>query len=130
MAVTTARLGDVAATLATLLDAIPGLRSYAHVPDTFRPPGVVIGLPTINYADSSGGFCSASHDFPLTLIVARTSDRDAQAELSRFLAEIVSALDLATPTDVTIRPQTATPTTASVGGLELPAYALRVLVNA
>jgi hypothetical protein len=130
MAVTTARLGDVAAILAGVLEVVPGLRTYAHVPDTFRPPGAVVGLPTIDYADSSAGFCSASHDFPVTLIVSRSNDREAQAELSRLLAEVVSALDVANVAGVTIRPQTATPTTASVGGQDLPAYSLRVLVHA
>lgn len=130
MALSDSTITDTAELLASALRGIAGLRVYPHVADTFRPPGVVIGLPVVDYTDPLAGFCGATYDHSVVLIVARNNDREAQRELSRWLGLIVPALrDTATP-GVSIEPQSARPGPHTVNGQELPGYTLRVLVRA
>lgn len=131
MSVTAVRLSDVAKALAAMLDDVDGLRVYPFVPDNFRPPGVLVAMPAINFQDTQSGFCRASWTFPLTLIVSRNSEREAQDALSRLLSDIVVALDARPPDGLfSVEPLDATPSSISVNGTDLPAYNLRVQVRA
>lgn len=131
MAISDTTATDTAALLASILEPIDGLRVYAYVADTFRPPGVVIGLPRIDYADQSGGFCAAVYDHSLAVIVSRNSDRDAQRALAEWVARIVIALRDSTLTGAAgLEVLTAEPGSHNVNGQELPGYTVRVLVRA
>lgn len=131
MAVTAVRLGDLSKSLATMLEAIEGLRVYSFVPDNFRPPGVIVALPAIDFRDNQSGFCRATWTFPLSLIVPRNSEREAQDALSRLLSDIVVALDADPPDGIfSVEPMDALTTSISVNGQDLPAYNLRVAVRA
>lgn len=131
MAVSDATITDTADLLAGILASIDGLRVYPYVADTFRPPGVVIGLPTIDYVDPLSGFCTATYDHPLTVLVARNNDREAQRDLARWVTQIVTTLrDSSTPGARSIEPQEARPGSHTVNGQELPGYTVRVLVRA
>lgn len=131
MAVTTAPAVDVARSLEAILAGVEGCRSYWYVADKFRPPGVIVGQPDIDYVDASAGFCFARWEFPLTVIVSRNSDREAQEALSDLVNRIALALDAATPADLfSIEPLDARPVVASVAGQDLPAYTVRVAVRA
>lgn len=130
MAIGTATITDSAEILATVLDPIEGLRVYAYVADTFRPPGVVVGLPEVDYADPASGFCGATYDHALTVVVSRNQDREAQRELSRWVAAIASALrDADTPAGSAIELRSASPGPINVNGQEMPGYTMRVLVR-
>lgn len=124
----------VAEELKGLLDGVDGLRTYWYVSDTVRPVSgggaVVIGQPTIDYQDGASGFCSAAWVFPLTLLVARSNDREAQTLMSRFLMEIAHALSVDVPGIFSLDLIDASPITVTLSGQELPAYQIRAQVRA
>lgn len=133
MAVTTATTTDVAAVLGGILDdaLATDCRVYYYVADKFRPPGVVIGLPDIDYTDSGSGFCFARWEFPLTIVLSRSNDKDAQEALASLTSRVAVALNDAEPAEVfSIEPLDARPATATVAGQDLPAYTMRVAVRA
>lgn len=132
MTATDVRFGDLAKTISSMLtSAIDELRVYPYVADTFRPPGAVIALPAVDYRDNASGFCRASWTFPVSLIVARNNEREAQQALSQLLGDAVAALDAPVPDGIfSVEPMDAVPASISVNGQELPAYNLRVLVRA
>lgn len=131
MVVTTAQTADVAQALVDAIEAVPGLRATWYVSDASRPPVAVIAQPDIDYTEGSAGFCTAAWTFPVTIVVTRNNDRDAQRDLSRYVHDVALALDAAEPDGVfSIEPLDASPTTVTLSGQELPAYELRVLVRA
>lgn len=131
MAVTTTQTTDVAQALGTALGAVTGLRTTWYVSDASRPPVAVIGQPDIDYTDQTAAFCNALWTFPVTIVVARNNDRDAQSDLSRYVNEVAIALRDANPDGVfSIEPLDARPTTVTISGQELPAYEMRVAVRA
>lgn len=132
MATTTVQTVDLAQLIAdTLTTNIDGLRVHWYVADIVRPPAVVVGQPSVDYLDTLSGFCSATWTFPLTLVVARTNDREAQVALSSYLQQVTSALAAAEAPGVhTVEPVRADRTTATVSGQELPGYAITVRVRA
>lgn len=131
MGVGTGTMTDTAALLESILKDIDGLRVYPYVADTFRPPGVVIGLPEIDWNDPTSGFCAATYDHPLVLVVSRNSDRDAQAALAKWVAEIAAAINAAaTPTGSSVELLDAAPRSHNVNGQDMPGYTIRVRVRA
>lgn len=133
MAVTAAQTVDVAQVLAAALAAVENLRVEWYAADKARPPAAVIGQPSIDWQDPDSGFCWASWEFPVLLVTARASDREAQVDLSRLVRDVAVALN-EYPTAGTgvswIACLDARPTTATVSGQELPAYIVRVQVRA
>ena len=122
---------DVAKVLANILGGIPKVRVHSYVADTTRVPAIVIGLPDVSWVDEDAGPCWATWTYPLTLVVARSNDRDAQADLSRLLDDTATALAKADPDELTtVEPLNATPATVTVAGQELPGYTLTVRVRA
>lgn len=132
MSATTAQTTDVAAALQGLLETVPKLRVYPFVADTTRPPAAVIGQPTIDFEDQSGGFCRAVWLFPVILITARSNERTAQAEMSKLLLDVVTALGGDAPDGVlSVEPTSARPLSGvAVSGQELPAYELSIRIRA
>jgi hypothetical protein len=132
MSATTAQTTDVATVLHDLIKTVPGIRAYAYVADTVRPPAVVIGQPSIDFTDESAGFCRATWTFPLTLITTRSNERAAQAEMSTLLLDVVTALGGDVPDFVlSVEPLAARPLPGvAVNGQELPAYELSVRIRA
>lgn len=116
--------------LAMALAEVTGLRVQEFVADASRPPVAVIGQPDVDWTDPETGWCMANWEFPITLIVARNSDREAQAQLSRLVAECGQALQTFQVAGVFIQPLDARPTVATISGQDLPAYLLRVQVRA
>jgi hypothetical protein len=120
---------EISEEMSRALDGI--VRCYWYVSDAVRPPAVVIGQPSIDYLDTLAGFCAATWTFPLTLVVARNNDREAQLALSRNLQAVTSALDNAALAGVrSCEPVDARPLTVSISGQELPGYAITVRVRA
>lgn len=134
MATTTVQTTDVATAMAELLAEVPGARTYAYVSDATRPPtgggAVVIGQPDLDFADQQSGFCACTWSFPITILVARDQDRQAQKQLSRLVFEVVSALSIDVEGIFSIEPLDARPTTTDLGGVSLPSYLLNVRVRA
>lgn len=131
MATTETQTMDLAQAIVDVLNEIDGLRAYAYVADTVRPPAVVVAQPSVDYLDNLSGFCSATWTFPLTLVVGRNNDRDAQVALSGFLQQVTSTLAAAdVPGVAEIEPVSANPITVSVSGVEQPGYSIDVRVRA
>lgn len=132
MAGTAVETTDVTTALATLLEGVENLRVYDIVADNIRPPAAVIGQPTIDFTDQSGGFCRAVWLFGLTVITTRSNDRTAQKEMSRLLLDIVTALRGVLPDSLfSVEPLDARPVAGvAVNGQELPAYVLNIRVRA
>ena len=132
MATTTQETKDVASVLHGLIDAVDGLRVYPYVADVIRPPAAVIGQPSLVFTDQSSGFCKATWSFPVTLITTRSNDRAAQAEMSKMILDVVTALDGDAPDGIlSIEPLSARPLAGvTVNGQELPAYELTIRIRA
>lgn len=133
MATTTAAFTNISEALAEVLaDGLAGaLRVYPYVSDAVRPPAVVLAQPTVDYLDTLGGFCAATWTYPLTIVVPRNQDREAQAALSTFLQLVTTILAAGTAPGIQdIAPVDARPGTATVAGADLPAYFLNVRVRA
>jgi hypothetical protein len=134
MAVSSTQTRDLAQVLVDLVAGVPDLRAYAYVADTVRPAmsggAAVVGQPEIDYTDNSAGFCSAAWLFPVTVVVARNNDRDAQMTLSRLLLDIVTALAADVENIVSIEPQNARPIPVTVAGAEYPGYLLTIRIRA
>lgn len=133
MVVTTASTTDVSQVLSACLADISGLRVESYVADKARPPVAVIGLPIIDWTDPESAFCWASWEYPITVITSRANDKEAQAELARFVRDIANALDtadLAGTGVFSIQPLDARPAIATINGQELPAYNVRIQVRA
>jgi hypothetical protein len=132
MATTTAQTTDVAAILHGLIESVEGLRVFPFVADTVRPPAAVIGQPTLDFQDQSGGFCKAVWLFPVIIITTRSNDKAAQAEMSKFLLAVVGSLDGDAPDGLlSVEPLSARPLSGvAVNGQELPAYELSVRIRA
>jgi hypothetical protein len=131
MAGTALQTTDVAKVLQDLIEAgVPGLRVYPYIADTVRPPAAVIGQPSIDFADQSGGFCRAVWLFQVTLLTTRANERVAQAEMSQLILDVVTALEGDAPV-LSVEPLTARPLPGvAVNGQELPAYQLDVRIRA
>jgi hypothetical protein len=123
---------DIAEALAAAL-AVAGVRTYAYAPDTFAPPGIVVGSPAMDWQTAERTFCSQVWAFPVTVAVSRNTDREAQSGLFDVVDAIAEVLaddhDLGGLVQ-TSRLMTAVPTTVTANGQEFPAYQLTVNVLA
>ncbi len=92
--------------LAAALEAIPGLRGYAYVPDVLAPPAAVVQLPTAIDFDVTWGRGADAYRVPVLLVVGAASYRAAHAALASYL-------DAAGPTSV----KAAVEADSTLGGL-------------
>lgn len=69
--------------LATRLATITGLRQSADLPDNPNPPIAVVGPNTVAYDTAFQGGLT-TYTFVITVIVARVSERQAQARLDAY----------------------------------------------
>jgi hypothetical protein len=123
----------LAAALASAIEAgVDGVRVYDYAPDSFAPPGVVVGLPSIVFTEDVG-LCFAAWEFTIVAAVGRQSDRMSHKELHRLMRDIFDAV----LTDRTLggaaqqlRFQSARPTLITANGAELPAYEFLLTVYA
>jgi len=122
---------DIAEALAAAL-SVAGVRTYAWLPDTFVPPGIVVGQPAMDW-QTERTFCTQVWVFPITVAVSRNSDREAQAGLYDVVEAVAEVLsddhDLGGLVQ-TSRLTTAVPTVVSANGQEFPAYQLTVNILA
>jgi len=131
MAVTTAQTVDVSQALAMLLGSVDGLRVEWYVSDRARVPCAVVSLPTLTFDDPDSGFCWALWDYSIALVTARSDPRAAQEELSRLVRDVVNALSHQAPEGIyDIQMLSATPSTTTIAGQELPSYIVRCQVRA
>lgn len=132
MAMTTSTIADVSQVLAEVIGTVEGLRTAWYIADNSRPPCAVLSQPTITYDDPETPFCFGTYEYSVVIVVNRSSDRDAQSDLARFVSETARVLNDAVPPDgvFSIEPLSASPTTVTLGGQELPAYQLRARVRA
>lgn len=83
----------------TILEQVNGLRCYDFVPDLVNPPAAVVGWPVGDidpHQNHSGGW---EYRLPIQVIVAKVSDRHADARLEALIAasgadsSVVAALE-------------------------------------
>jgi len=124
-----AKVGVVTEALSGVFATIDGLRSYAYFPDTFQPPGVVVGHPEIAFTGDHVTICSNDLTFPCHLVVARSSDRAVASTLFDFLDQMIAAVE----GDSTLggacelaQVLSASPETVAVNGTELPGYLVQI----
>jgi hypothetical protein len=112
---------------------ITGLRVYDTVPDTFMPPGLVVGQLSITWdLVFARGADSATVD--LILIAGRMSDRAAQDYLDSLLTPSgassikakVEADQTLSGTVTSVRVARAEPIPVSVSGVEMLGYRFSV----
>lgn len=123
----------VAEALASTLGSVPDLRSYAYMPDTFRPPGAVVGQPDILMDGVERTFCSAQWEFPVHLVVIRGTEKQAQSDIYTFIDGIMKAVENDTTLGGVAYMSTvvdARPEVVSSQGQELPGYLIRIQVLA
>jgi hypothetical protein len=76
---------EISDALRNALTAIPGLRVFDYLPDQINPPVGYVGIESVNYHGAfSGG--NPVHNYTVTIVVGRTSDRASQRALDEFLA--------------------------------------------
>lgn len=124
---------SVAEALASTFGSVQGLRAHAIMPDTFFPPGVVVGQPDIALDGVQRTFNSAEWSFPCYLVVERIQDRKAQTDLFSYIEGIVQAVvDDSTLGGVVQHAQVldARPNSVNVNGQELPGYLINVQILA
>lgn len=78
-----ASIAQIRTGLATNLATISGLRTSAIVPDDFNPPLAVVIPSTIEY-DTAFRRGLDTYEFQVLAIVARASERNAQANLDAY----------------------------------------------
>lgn len=87
-------IGTIRSGLGTNLASVSGLRVSTYIPDDISPPVAVISAPTITY-DTAFRDGLHTYDFTVTVIVGRTSERNAQARLDDY-ADPTGALSIKT----------------------------------
>jgi len=116
---------DLAEALATLLGEILDIRVHPYPPDTFLPPGAVVGQPTLSWETDNRTFTAIQWTFPITLAVARPTEREAQMELLRMVEAVGDVLaesaDLGGLAQST-RLMSAAPAQVTASGIDYPAY--------
>jgi len=80
----TATITEVKTGLANRLATIPGLRTYAYQPDQLNAPMAYSNLNSITYHRTFGGMTEM--EYTVTVIVARATERTAEASVDGFTA--------------------------------------------
>ena len=80
-----ATVSEAAAALKVALLAVPGLRVADWIPDNPSAPLAVVGISSVTYHRAFAGG-DAVHEFIVTLMVGRESERSAQSKLDGFLS--------------------------------------------
>ena len=80
----TATITQVKTGLAARLATITGLRTYAYQPDQLNAPMAYSNLNTITYHRTFGGM--TEQEYTVTVIVARATERTAEASVDGFTA--------------------------------------------
>jgi len=78
---TVAEINDA---LKNALATVPGLRVIDYIPDQIAPPAAFIGIDNIDYHQSFG-LGDAVHNYLITVVVGRASDRASERALFEYL---------------------------------------------
>ena len=108
------------------------MRTYPFLPDKPAFPALVVGQPTFDY--EQGRLCGPKDiEFPLYVVVTRSSEKQAQDSLQALLEEVESVFD----TNPTLggrvqdaRLIRAEPQIVNTGGQDLPGYLVTTIVTA
>lgn len=80
-----ATVSEIAAALKVALLAVPGLRVADYIQDNPNPPIAVVGISNVTYHRAFAGG-DPSHEYVITIMVGRESERSAQTKLDAFLS--------------------------------------------
>lgn len=83
----TASIKEVEDAIVQTLSSITGLRAWTYLPDNFTPPCVIVSVGEIDYHGAFGNG-DITHDVPLLLILARSSDRAGQEALDTYRSPV------------------------------------------
>lgn len=81
----TATVSEAAAALKVALLAVPQLRVADFIPDNPSAPIAIVGISNVTYHRAFAGG-DAVHEFIVTVMVGRESERSAQTRLDGFLS--------------------------------------------
>lgn len=79
-------LYEIRAAIKSRLETIPGLRTHGSVPDALHPPCAYVGLLESVEFDVVMGRGADRWLIPVRVLVAKATDRAAQAKLDGYLA--------------------------------------------
>ena len=85
-------IAAIRAGLAEALDTIPGLRVSAYFPDDITPPMAIVDTFQLSF-DLSMARGSDDFTFDVLVVVRRTSERAAQAELDTLVPLVKAAIE-------------------------------------
>ena len=80
-----ATVSEAADAIKTALRAVPALRVYDYVPDTVNTPMAMVNLEDATYHRAFGGG-DVNYRFLVTVLIGRTSERQAQSRLDDFMS--------------------------------------------
>ena len=116
---------ELAEAIATQLSGIANCRVYAFNPDTFQPPGIVVGQPSLSWNTPDRTFGQIQWTFTIVVAVARPNDKTPHDELDRLLLAIADVLG-EDPSIGGIASYSqlidASPAPVVTGGVDLPGY--------
>lgn len=76
-------VSQISAALKQAIGTIPGLRVYDYQPDQLNPPVAIVGLTQVTYHRAFQGG-DAVHQYLVTVVVSRPSERSGQTQLDGF----------------------------------------------
>jgi hypothetical protein len=80
-----ATVSEISAALKTALSDIPGLRVFDYQPDQLNPPVAIVNLNQLTFHRAFGGG-DAVHQYLITVVVNRPSERSGQASLDGYMS--------------------------------------------
>lgn len=97
-----ANISELRSGIATNLRTISGLRVTDTIPDQLNPPQAILGLTSVDFSKAMKQGLT-TYTFTLTVIVARQSERNAQAKLDAFVQSTgTNSIKLAIESDRTL----------------------------
>lgn len=85
-------IAAIRAGLAGRLATIPGLRVSPYYPDDINPPMAIVDTYRVNF-DLAGARGSDDFTFDVIVVVRRTSERQAQADLDAYVPLVKAAIE-------------------------------------
>lgn len=80
-----ATVSEAATGIKNQLNTIAGLRCFDYIPDNFQPPMAMVAIDSVEYHQAFGGG-DPVYNFNVTVVVARTAERNAFLRLDGFLS--------------------------------------------
>ena len=94
--------------IATALATLPGLRTFAYIPDTVPTPAAIVGAPEVDF-DLVMARGADTIRLPVRVLVGRADDRRAQIALDTFFETDTGSIRLTDEAGVYLVTETGVP---------------------